>query len=224
MPHPPRAVVGHVLHAALARRQQLRDRADVLLGHVDRQALDGLVTLAVDLALDAHAAGRRSARSPRGASSPRAPPAAARRGPAPRRCPGARSRARAARRCRRAPASGAPRSAGPSACSPSLPASGDVLTPIVIDIAGSSTVITGSGRGSSGSASVSPIVTSAIPATAMISPGPASGGVDAVQRVGHVQLGHLRALDRCRRRGTTRSAGPCLMFPWRTRQIASRPT
>ena len=44
--------------------------------------------------------------------------------------------------------------------SPSLPASGDVLTPIVIDIAGSSTVITGSGRGSSRSASVSPIVTS----------------------------------------------------------------
>ena len=41
-------------------------------------------------------------------------------------------------------------------------------------IDGSSTVMTGSGRGSSGSASVSPIVTSAIPATAMISPGPAS--------------------------------------------------
>ena len=35
-------------------------------------------------------------------------------------------------------------------------------------------MITGSGRGSSGSASVSPIVTSGRPATAMISPGPAS--------------------------------------------------
>ena len=46
--------------------------------------------------------------------------------------------------------------------------------PIVIDSDGSSTVITGSGRGSSGSASVSPIVTSGRPATAMISPGPAS--------------------------------------------------
>ena len=80
--------------------------------------------------------------------------------------------------------------------SPSLPASGEVLTPIVIDIAGSSTVITGSGRGSSGSASVSPIVTSAMPATAMISPGPGLGGVDAVERLGHVQLGDLRALDR----------------------------
>ena len=58
--------------------------------------------------------------------------------------------------------------------SPSWPASGEVLMPIVIDSDGSSTVITGSGRGSSGSASVSPIVTSGRPATAMISPGPAS--------------------------------------------------
>ena len=46
--------------------------------------------------------------------------------------------------------------------------------PIVTDSDGSSTVITGSGRGSSMSASVSPIVTSAIPAIATISPGPAS--------------------------------------------------
>ena len=58
--------------------------------------------------------------------------------------------------------------------SPELPASGEVLIPIVIDSDGSSTAITGSGRGSSGSASVSPIVTSAMPATAMISPGSAS--------------------------------------------------
>ena len=68
--------------------------------------------------------------------------------------------------------------------------------PIVIEIAGSSTVITGSGRGSSGSAIVSPIVTSAMPATATISPGPASRRVDAVERLGDVQLGDLRALDR----------------------------
>ena len=58
--------------------------------------------------------------------------------------------------------------------SPSRPARGDVLIPTVIESDGSSTVITGSGLGSSGSASVSPIVTSGIPATAMISPGPAS--------------------------------------------------
>ena len=57
---------------------------------------------------------------------------------------------------------------------PSFPASGEVLIPIVALSDGSSTVITGSGRGSSGSASVSPIVMSEKPATAMISPGPAS--------------------------------------------------
>ena len=64
--------------------------------------------------------------------------------------------------------------------------------PIVTEIDGSSTVITGSGRGSSGSASVSPIVTSAMPATAMISPGPGLGGVDAIERLGDVELGHAR--------------------------------
>ena len=56
---------------------------------------------------------------------------------------------------------------------PSRPASGEVLIPIVIASAGSSTVITGSGRGSSGSANVSPIVISSKPATATRSPGPA---------------------------------------------------
>ena len=57
---------------------------------------------------------------------------------------------------------------------PSCPASGERLMPIVTLIDGSSTVITGSGFGSSRSASVSPIVMSGMPATAMISPGPAS--------------------------------------------------
>ncbi len=55
---------------------------------------------------------------------------------------------------------------------PPLPASGEVLIPTVIEIAGSSTVISGSGRGSSGSVSVSPIVISGMPATATMSPGP----------------------------------------------------
>ena len=58
--------------------------------------------------------------------------------------------------------------------SPSVPESGDVLIPRVMARDGSSTVLTGSGRGSSGSAIVSPIVTSARPASATISPGPAS--------------------------------------------------
>jgi hypothetical protein len=58
--------------------------------------------------------------------------------------------------------------------SPSRPESGEVLMPIVIESEGSSTRVTGSGRGSSGSARVSPIVISSMPAIAMISPGPAS--------------------------------------------------
>ena len=45
-------MVDHLLHAALAQREQLGDHADVVLGHVDRQALDRLVELAVDLAGD----------------------------------------------------------------------------------------------------------------------------------------------------------------------------
>ena len=57
---------------------------------------------------------------------------------------------------------------------PSVPASGLVLMPIVTERLGSSTVVTGSGLGSAGSAIVSPIVTSGSPASATISPGPAS--------------------------------------------------
>ena len=57
---------------------------------------------------------------------------------------------------------------------PSRPVRGEVLIPIVAERLGSSIRITGSGCGSSSSANVSPIVTSGIPATAIISPGPAS--------------------------------------------------
>jgi hypothetical protein len=48
-----------------------------------------------------------------------------------------------------------------------------VFVPIVIEMAGSSTVIAGAGRTSSGSAIVSPIVMSSMPAMATMSPGPA---------------------------------------------------
>jgi len=47
-------VVHHLLEASLPQCQQLRDHADVLLRHVDGEALDGLVHLAVDLARDDH--------------------------------------------------------------------------------------------------------------------------------------------------------------------------
>ena len=60
-----------------------------------------------------------------------------------------------------------------SLCPLTLPMRGDVLVPIVIEMAGSSTVIAGSGRTSSGSAIVSPIVMSSMPAIATMSPGPA---------------------------------------------------
>ena len=56
---------------------------------------------------------------------------------------------------------------------PSVPARGEVLIPIVMDMAGSSTVTPGRGVGSAASAKVSPIMISGIPATAMMSPGPA---------------------------------------------------
>ena len=42
-------MVDHVLHAALAGGQELGDGAEVLLGDVDRDPLDRLVALAVDL-------------------------------------------------------------------------------------------------------------------------------------------------------------------------------
>ncbi len=47
--HPAGAVVDHLLEPALAQGQQLGQDADVVLGHVDREALDRLVELAVDL-------------------------------------------------------------------------------------------------------------------------------------------------------------------------------
>ena len=56
---------------------------------------------------------------------------------------------------------------------PDFPANGEVLVPINIEILGSSTVITGKAIGLSGSANVSPMVISSIPATAIKSPGPA---------------------------------------------------
>ena len=48
--HPTGAVIDHLLHAALAQREQLGDDAEVVLGHVDGEQLDRLVALAVDLA------------------------------------------------------------------------------------------------------------------------------------------------------------------------------
>ena len=67
--------------------------------------------------------------------------------------------------------------------------------PIVIERLGSSTWSGSSGRGSSGSASVSPIVMSSMPAIATMSPGPARLRGDPLERLGDVELGELHALD-----------------------------
>ncbi len=105
-PHPAGAVVGHVLHAALAQREHLGDDADVVLGYVDREALDGLVAFAVDLTdqdvrladgqLEAFAAHHLDEHRELQLAAALDLPCF---GPA--RCPG-----RAARRCRRAPGRG----------------------------------------------------------------------------------------------------------------------
>ena len=49
---PTGSVVVHLVHATLTRREQLGHRTEVLLGDVDRQVLEWLVHLAVDLARD----------------------------------------------------------------------------------------------------------------------------------------------------------------------------
>ena len=105
---------------------------------------------------------------------------------------------------------------------PSRPAIGDVLTPSVIESDGSSTLMTGSGRGSSGSASVSPIVTSSRPATAMISPGPAdSAGTRSSASVMNSSPSCPLSTVPSARHQPIR--WPLVIVPWRTRQIARRP-
>ena len=91
-----------------------------------------------------------------------------------------------------------------------------MLIPTVIDSDGSSTLITGNGRGSSGSASVSPIITSGMPATAISSPGPCLVDLDPFERLADIQLGHLRALDRAVRAtpgDVLRAADRALLHP-----------
>ena len=107
-------------------------------------------------------------------------------------------------------------------CLPSWPANGDVLTPIVIARLGSSTPITGSGRGSSGSASVSPIVTSGMPATAISSPGPASSAsTRSSASVTKSSVTFTRMIFPSARHQTT--CWPLRIVPSRMRQSASRP-
>ena len=118
---------------------------------------------------------------------------------------------------------------------PSRPPRGDVLTPNVIDSVGASTSRRGSGRGSPGSVSVSPIVTSGSPATETISPGPASemsmrsipcavwrlvtDPVKVIMRPGSISPAVSSASSR-----TTAMRWPTRMVPLRIRPTAMRPT
>ena len=102
------------------------------------------------------------------------------------------------------------------------PAIGLVLMPIVIEIAGSSTVMSGSGRGSSASARVSPMVISGMPATAMMSPGPAcSAGRRSRASVMSSSVILTFSTEPSRRHHAT--CWPLRMVPLCTRSRARRP-
>ena len=102
------------------------------------------------------------------------------------------------------------------------PTSGEVLVPMVIEIAGSSTVISGSGRGSSASARVSPIMISGMPATAMMSPGPAdSAGLRSRPSV--ISSSEIRTRSMVPSVRHQATVWPLRMVPSRTRHSASRP-
>src|SRR5262249_20103227 len=146
--------------------------ADVLLGDVDGEPLDGLVDLAVDLRVTTSGLPTVSSKPSRRMISTSTASASS-----PRPCTSQVSgRSVPNTRMDTLPTSSASRrflTRRAVSLVPSLPASGDVLVPIVTDSDGSSTVSTGSGSGAAGSASVSRMVTSASPDTAISSPGPA---------------------------------------------------
>ena len=102
------------------------------------------------------------------------------------------------------------------------PASGAVFTPIVIEMAGSSTVISGSGRGSSTSARVSPIMISGMPAMATMSPGPAeSAWTRSSASVRYISEILTRSIEPSRRHQA--ACWPRDILPLRIRHSAIRP-
>ncbi len=104
----------------------------------------------------------------------------------------------------------------------SRPTSGEVLVPMVIEIAGSSTWISGSATGLSASASVSPMVMSGKPATATMSPGPAdSPGLRSRPSVTSSSVTRTFCLEPSRFIQAT--VWPLLSSPWWMRSRASRP-
>ena len=102
------------------------------------------------------------------------------------------------------------------------PTSGEVLVPMVIEIAGSSTWISGSAIGFSASARVSPMVISGMPATATMSPGPAdSPGLRSRPSVTSSSVTRTFFTSPLRRIQAT--VWPFFRVPWWTRTSASRP-
>jgi hypothetical protein len=170
---PAGAVVGHVGHAALAGCHELRDGAEVFFRHVDGHVLHRLVDLAVDglgdnlrLAdgqLEAFTAHLLDEDGQRELATALDFPGVG--------TLGGRTLMETL------PISSLSRRSftwrAVTLAPLTLPASGEVLIPMVMEIAGSSTVISGSGCGFSASVRVSPMVISSMPATATISPGPA---------------------------------------------------
>jgi hypothetical protein len=102
------------------------------------------------------------------------------------------------------------------------PTSGDWLVPMVIEMAGSSTVMSGSGIGFSASSRVSPIMISGMPATAMMSPGPAcSAGLRSRPSV--ISSSEMRTLSMVPLVRHQATVWPLRMVPSRTRHSARRP-
>ncbi|CAM5555994.1 hypothetical protein STENM36S_01775 [Streptomyces tendae] len=93
---------------------------------------------------------------------------------------------------------------------------------MVMEIAGSSTVISGSGTGFSGSARVSPIMISGMPATAQMSPGPAfSAGLRVSASV--IISSEIRTFCTDPSRFIQATVWPFFSSPWCTRSSAMRP-
>ncbi|MNI41118.1 hypothetical protein D3C73_953630 [compost metagenome] len=105
---------------------------------------------------------------------------------------------------------------------PSLPAKGLLFTRNVICIVGSSIFRTGSASGFCGSAIVSPMLISLIPAIATMSPAPASS-VSTRFRPWKPKSFSMRAVLLLPSRMMTVTDWPCLITPRFTRPIAIRP-
>ncbi len=102
------------------------------------------------------------------------------------------------------------------------PASGEVFVPMVIEMAGSSTRMSGSGTGLSGSARVSPIMMSGIPATAMMSPGPADSA-DLRSSASVISSSETRTRSTVPSVRHQATVWPLRIVPCRTRHSARRP-